>query len=432
MKKVNFTAERVAGFKCDTGKQQLIFWDGKTPGLGVRVTRTGIKSYIFESRLHGKTLRITVGDVRSWPIGKAQSEAARLKVLIDQGIDPRQQKAQQRAQAEAAQLEAERETVTVGDAWPLYLEAHRETWSALHYRDHLVLSSPGGEEKKRGKGKKVPGPLVSISETRLCDLTSNEIAAWLERESANRPTATALSFRLLRAFIRWTNDVPAYRGLVPADVHKARIVRQALPRPQTKEGDCLQREQLPLWFDAVRKICNPVISAYLQALLFTGARRGEMAALRWCDVDFQWRSLTIRDKVDGTRIIPLPPYLASLLAMLPRRNEWVFSSPTAIDGRLSEPRAAHTSALIAAGLPHVSLHGLRRSFGTLCEWVEMPAGISAQIMGHKPSALAEKHYRRRPLDLLRMWHDKIEGWILDQASISFETKQSNYALRAVK
>ena len=96
------------------------------------------------------------------------------------------------------------------------------------------------------------------------------------------------------------------------------------------------------------------------------------------------------------------------------------------------PRAAHTSALIAAGLPHVSLHGLRRSFGTLCEWVEMPAGISAQIMGHKPSALAEKHYRRRPLDLLRMWHDKIEGWILDQAGISFEAKQSSHPLRAVK
>jgi hypothetical protein len=29
--------------------------------------------------------------------------------------------------------------------------------------------------------------------------------------------------------------------------------------------------------------------------------------------------------------------------------------------------------------------------------------------GHKPSALAEKHYHRRPLDLLRKWHDEIEA-----------------------
>jgi integrase len=82
-----------------------------------------------------------------------------------------------------------------------------------------------------------------------------------------------------------------------------------------------------------------------------------------------------------------------------------------------EPTKAHTRAINAAGLPHVSLHGLRRSFGTLAEWVECPAGVVAQIQGHKPSAIAEKHYRRRPLDLLRMWHSKIEAFILEQAGI---------------
>jgi len=39
-------------------------------------------------------------------------------------------------------------------------------------------------------------------------------------------------------------------------------------------------------------------------------------------------------------------------------------------------------------------------------------------MGHKPSAIAEKHYRVRPIDLLRMWHTKIEGWILNEAGIT--------------
>ena len=137
-------------------------------------------------------------------------------------------------------------------------------------------------------------------------------------------------------------------------------------------------------------------SAYLQALLLTGARREEMAGLRWEDVDFQWRSLTIRDKVEGTRVIPLTPYLASLIT----------------------------------ALPHLSIHGLRRSFGTLCEWVEVPSGISAQIIGHKPSALAVKHYRRRPLDLLRKWHDQIEAWVLEQAGVSFVPVESG--LYAVK
>jgi integrase len=71
-----------------------------------------------------------------------------------------------------------------------------------------------------------------------------------------------------------------------------------------------------------------------------------------------------------------------------------------------------------AGL-EVSLHGLRRSFATLCEWTETPAGIAAQIQGHAPQGVREQNYIRRPLDLLRMWHVKIEGWMLEQAAIDF-------------
>ena len=206
-----------------------------------------------------------------------------------------------------------------------------------------------------------------------------------------------------------------------------------LPQSKAKQGDCLQREQLPAWFDAVRKIQNPVISAYLQALLLTGARREEMAALKWDEADFQWRSLHISDKVETEtgRVIPMTPYLASLLAALPRRNEWVFSSPAAADGKIAEPRIAHNKALSVAGLPHVTLHGLRRSFGTLSEWCEVPVGVVAQIMGHTASAIAEKHYRRRPLDLLRSWHDRIEAWILKEAGIDFKPEQAKRGLHAV-
>lgn len=451
MKKVNFTAERVANFKCEPGKQQSIFWDGKTPGLGLRVTAAGAKSYIFESRLHGKTMRITIGDVRTWSIGKAQIEATDLKALTDKGIDPRQKKDEQRAAAEAANLEAKRRTLTVGDVWPVYVEARKSRWSERNYQDHLKLAAPGGEKKKRGKGDTKPGPLASLMSVRLSDLTGSRIAEWLEDESATRPTNAAQSYRLLRAFIRWAADIPEYQGLITPDAYSARIVKDAVPRSQAKDGDSLQREQLKAWFDAVRNLGNPVVSVYLQALLLTGARREEMAGLRWEDIDFQWRSLTIRDKVEGVRTIPLTPYLASLLLDLKRINEtpppqklkdddaanewkpseWVFFSKGAANGRLQEPRIPHNRALAAAGLPHVTLHGLRRSFGTLCEWVEVPAGISAQIMGHKPSALAEKHYRRRPLDLLRMWHDKIEAWILEQAGIEFRLDEEKTGLRIV-
>ncbi len=442
MAKVNFTAGRVDGFECEPGKAQSFLWDAISPGLGLRVTAAGAKSYIFQSKLDGKAIRITIGDPRTWTITAAQAEARRLKVLIDDNKDPRQIRADETASREAERLakEAEaaakamqeaRESITLGMVWPAYLEARKAKWSDLHYHDHVKLSGKGGEPRKRSKKLTTAGPLASLMPLQLPELTSDRIASWLQKESAKRPTSTAQSYRLLRAFIRWADGEKDYSGLIPSEAYSAQKVKEAVPRNHAKEGDSLQREQLPAWFVAVRKIHNPVISAYLQALLLTGARREEMAALKWDDVDFQWRSLTIRDKMEGRRIIPLPPYLASLLSMLPRRNQWVFSSPAAADGKLAEPRIAHNDALTAAGLPHVTLHGLRRSFGTLCEWVEMPSGISAQIMGHKPSALAEKHYRRRPLDLLRMWHDKIEGWMLEQAGIKFDAEQAKPGLRVV-
>ena len=213
----------------------------------------------------------------------------------------------------------------------------------------------------------------------------------------------------------------------------------------------------------MRAIANPVIAAYLQCLLVTGARREELAQLRWEDVNTQWRGLDLKDKIADRRAVPLTPYVAHLLAGLPRRNGWVFSSAQALagdtrnaarrarfhaskgtaapagdvgvgsaSGRLVEPSIAHRRACAAAGLDGLTLHGLRRSFASLCEWLDIPGGISAQIQGHAPQGVREQNYIRRPLDLLRVHHERIEAWILEQAGVQFDAKAAPAAgLRAV-
>jgi integrase len=112
--------------------------------------------------------------------------------------------------------------------------------------------------------------------------------------------------------------------------------------------------------------------------------------------------------------------VAHLLARLPRRGPFVFASPIVKDAHLTEPNHAHDRACKVAGIPPVTLHGLRRSFKSLTEWLEIPAGVVAQLMGHKPSATAERHYTVRPLDLLRVHHERIEAWILGQAGVQFD------------
>jgi integrase len=138
----------------------------------------------------------------------------------------------------------------------------------------------------------------------------------------------------------------------------------------------------------------------------------------------------MKDKARGRREVPLTPYVAHLIAGLPKRNEWVFSSTTSKSGRLAEPSIAHRRACAAAGLV-LTLHGLKRSYASLCEWLDIPGGISAQIQGHAPQGVREQNYVRRPLDLLRVHADKIEAWILEQAGIEFDASVKPGSLRVV-
>lgn len=153
--------------------------------------------------------------------------------------------------------------------------------------------------------------------------------------------------------------------------------------------------------------------------------------MRWDDINTKWRGMTIRDKVEGERVIPLTPYVWHLLGALPRRSEWVFASTSAASGHIVIPRNPHHDACAVAGIEGLTVHGLRRSFKSLTEWLEIPAGVVAQIMGHKPSATAEKHYTVRPLDLLRVHHEKIEAWVLEQAGAKFDAQSEPGKLRVV-
>lgn len=443
MPKVKLTGPKVAAFACPADKGQAFLWDSDTPGLGVRATPKGANAFVFQSRFQGRDIRVTIGAVDVWPLnsrmdrigpgGKvaqlgAREEARRLQALIDSGRDPREVKAQATAADVAKRALDQQYAATVGEAWTAYLVDRKPHWGARHYKDHEDLAHPGGEDRKRHKAKTKPGPLAGLMADRLNDLTSDKLERWAAREAVTRPARARLALRLVKAFVKWCASMPDYRAAVNVDAASSKRIREKLGAAE-RRTTVLRKEQLPAWFAAVRSIPNPVISAYLQFMLIAGPRPNEPLSLRWADVDFQWSTITMRDKIEGTRQIGLTPYLSQILISLPRRNQWVFSSPTSASGRLVESGGAHDAACDAAGLPRITLQGLRRSFASLCEWIEVPAGISAQIQGHAPQGVREQNYIRRPVDLLQMWHNKIEAWMLEHAGIDF--KASAQPLRVV-
>ena len=419
---------------CPPGKMQAFLRDKKTPGLRVRVTAAGAKSYVFEGKLNRQTIRQTIGDVRAWTIEGAQQEANRLRVLLDSGTDPRELERDKRAAKAAMEAEAASRTVTVADVWPRYMAEgkpkRRSAWKPRYIADLNKAASLGGEPKKRGKGMTKPGHLAALMPLTLASIDQDVIREWYAYEGKTAPIQAARAVAMFSGFLGWCATKKDLRALVNKNAARASELGDVLPGVN-KRRDALEIDQLRAWFSGTDKLRTRTAAAYLQALVLTGARREELAGLTWANVDFRWQKLTIADKVEATRVIPLTPYMAWLLAGLPRVNAFVFSSTMSASGRIAEPRAPHTDVLADAGIPHVSIHGLRRTFSLLGEAAGAPAGAIAQVMGHKPSAIAEG-YRPRSIDALRPYLALIERFILDKAGIAFDaTKAAPGGLRVV-
>lgn len=298
------------------------------------------------------------------------------------------------------------------------MNSNKNRWREKTYLGHLKLAS-GNEQIKVGKTIKLskPQPIFALLDIPVSELTAKILKEWLEKESLTRATSASLAFRMIRACLNWAQDQEEYANLLPDRSYNAKVVKQVVPSIKAKK-DCLQKEQLKAFFDAVLGLTNPVMSAYLLTTLITGARRNEIATLKWQDIDFKWNTMLISDKIDEEgRIIPLTPYVKSLLSELPKFNEYVFYSEKSSTGYIVEPTKSLNSVCAVAGIDHLTIHGLRRSFKTLSEWVSLPSGITAQIAGHKPSGTEEKHYTVRPIDLLRKWHTEYELWMIKQANV---------------
>ena len=257
MAKVKLTAGRVANFKCSEGKSQSFLWCDNVPGLAVRATAKGVKAYVFQAKVHGATMRLTIGSVQAWAIDAAQAEARRLQTSIDTGNDPREVKAEKLAARKIADEQERRKEVTVGEAWAAYVTARMHKWGKSHLHDHLVATKAGGE--KRGRGRRegqgavtYPGLIHPLLCLRLSDLTTEQVQEWLKESNRRGKTEAAKCFRLLRAFLNWCLERKEYEGIASASAHANREVRDLVQKSRAKKV-ALQREQLPLWFSSVKK-----------------------------------------------------------------------------------------------------------------------------------------------------------------------------------
>ncbi|RYE71616.1 MAG: DUF4102 domain-containing protein [Oxalobacteraceae bacterium] len=429
--KLKFSPDGFTKLRVPPGKSQSFLWDPRTKGLGVKLKPNGQPAYVFQGRFAGSDLRMVIGKVATWDLPDAQKEARRLQQLIDGGRDPREVKSELIAKDVAVREESRQVQITVGEAWTVYLAEGRpkkkESWSEV-YRGTLVdMSKPGGEPYKRGSGTTLPGPLHSLMSLNLVYLSSEKIQEWSEVQQKRGRAQAKKAVEILSGFLRWCSSRKDYKRLVDARAARASDIQDNLPtRKNARRTDFIDEDQMSLFFEGIELSRNKVMSAYVQGLILTGARKMELAKLRWEDIDFRHKRMSIHDKSDQTseriRVIPLTPYFEHLVLSCPRRpeNPYVFGSNRTA-GSVVDPRAAIRVALQHAGIAHLTPHGMRRTFELMAEAAGCPSGAMDQIAGHSVlSGSMSEHYKPRTLKQLMPFAIMYEKYILECAGISFD------------
>jgi hypothetical protein len=380
----NFTAARVAAFTCEPGKSQLIFRDGKTPGLGLRVTAAGTKSYIFETELYGRTIRLTIGDIRTWSIGQAQAEATRLKAMTDQGIDPRdERRAKLRAISEKAAEANAAVTLTLEKLYEAYcklLEDSGKKDSARIARS-LFKNHVPAELKST--------PARNVTDERFADALRKVFSSGKQRSSG------ALRSYLLAAYntalkARLDTKIPPRFKDFQININPL----AAIPAVSGNAGTrVVTDDELRTFIEGLDS--RETDHAILLNLLTGGQRMAQL--LRATSADWQADTCTLRlfdakgrRKTPRIHLLPVGPMAAQIISS---RIQCAGNRKQLFSLDVQTPGKRVKSVCIAREIkPPFNLRDLRRTVETKLASLKVSKDVRAQVLSHGIGGVQDKHY----------------------------------------
>jgi integrase len=365
-KRFHFTKKAIDALSLPQNGQRAYYYDDEVRGLAIAVSPLGKKVFVLYRKMDGRPERLTLGRYPEVTIEMARGKAMGENSRIARGENP------------AADRRTIRAEDTVGQLFVRYFDEygqHKRTAEKIKGMFELYLHSL--------KDRK----LSSITHTDIVRLHAH-VGATRGKVVANRAIELLSSmFTQAKERWNWSGGNPA------ADV-------RAFPEIQRKRF--IQPDELPAFFKALAEEENETIRDYVFVSLVTGARRGNVQAMRWDEINMERATWTIpRTKNDESLTLALTN---AALAILERRkasslSEWVFPG-RGISGHLQEPKAAWARILKRAGIKDLRLHDLRRTFGAYqaCAGTSLP--IIGESLGHK-SLAATAVYARLNLDPVR-------------------------------
>jgi integrase len=386
---MKFTQKAVDGLRLPAGKVEHIEWDPEFPGFGVRLRESGAARYVFQYQLGRQQRRVTLGVVTAMRLDQARKAASGVHAAVRLGHDPQGQKAELRDRADWTFEPLARRFLTVEhDRW--------KPRTLVEITRHLMRDAKPLHRTA----------LASIDRRRIADLLGK-----LREEIGNIPANRVRSS--LSMFFAWAMREALVETNPVLGTNKA-------PENGSRDRVLTPGEMRVIWDN----LPNNDYGAIVKLLALTGARRDEIGALRWAEIDFDDQIIALpgeRTKSRQPHLIPLSPAAVAILKQQRARRdgrEFVFGDgPRPFSGwsKAKIQLDATIAATRGEPLPDWRMHDTRRTFSTvLHDQLGIAPHIVEALLGHvsghragvagvynKAQYLAE---RRRVLDA---WADHI-------------------------
>ena len=230
-------------------------------------------------------------------------------------------------------------------------------------------------------------------------------------------------FRLVRALFNFAtalyrneNDEALLKQNPTEVLKESRSWNRQKPRT-----NYLHEDQLPVFWKATATSEYSVIRDWLRFTLLTAFRKSESRLLKWRDVDFKQRTITLKNTKNGRdHVFPITAYLMKLLQnrrkYTPPEVEYVFNHPDGTNSPLSYNTRRQDQISIQSGI-HFRLHDLRRTYAQCCYANELSDVALKSLLNHVATGVTQRHYIGAVnLRAIRGPAQRVEDYIISYAT----------------
>lgn len=352
-----FTKAFLNGLTANPDKGRYVVYDANQNGLALRVSENNVKSFVVMKKHNGKTVRLTLGRYPDMSIQEARKATIKSLSLFNSGINPNTKKKEYKEQQTLQEL--------FNEFMERYSKKEKKSW--IH--DERDIPKFFGHWFNR----------------KICDITKLEIQELFEKitKENGKYQANHVLERLRAMYnkaIEW-----GWKGYNPTNNIK---------KNRTEKRDRYLSEDEFTRFNNVLEKESLIHRSFFLLLLYTGARKSNVLAMRWEDIDFKLNQWRIPDTKNGEpAYIPLISQAKDILLNLPKNSKWVFPNPKDPTKHYVWFNRVWKEILKEANLKNIRMHDLRRTMGS---WQAITGASLLTIgksLGHKSNQATEIYAR---------------------------------------